>query len=98
MKDYPFNRVILDLVELLQDLKQQGYKYIVCMNSVGSVDIHFFVSEQNYEEWMAGDYSVAHTFWIMADDTEHAMKVFNDLMMFKEPSAFDFLETSESDK
>lgn len=83
MNDYPFNRVVLDIVELLQDLKAQGMEYIFSINASGSVDIWLFAGKESYKAWAESKGEKLDSWYIMPDDTTAAHMCWNDLLAYK---------------
>lgn len=83
MNDYPFNRIVLDIVALLQDLKAQGMPYLFCINSSGSVDVTLFASDASYKQWAYSDGQKLAGWYIMPDDTRMAHMCWNDLIAYK---------------
>lgn len=90
MNDYPFPRIVLDIVELLQDLKAQGMAYLFCINGSGSVDVTLFASDASYKQWADADGQKLAGWYIMPDDTRMAHMCWNDLIAYKNPDDFEF--------
>jgi len=90
MNDYPFNRIVLDIVELLQDLKTQGMAYMFSINSTGSVDVNLFESDAALKEWSNATGEKLAGWYIMPDDTRMAHMCWNDLIAYKNPDDFEF--------
>lgn len=80
--DYPFNRIVLDIVELLQDLKAQGMLFVLNLNGVGSLDVRVFENDTEYHKWLAGGYE-AKQWYVMPNDTAAAHMCWNDLIAYK---------------
>lgn len=98
MNDYPFNRVVLEIVELLQDLRAQGMAYVFSSNLTGSFDVYLFTDDAHGNAWIAREKDTLITVHVMDGDVEDALDVFNQLIAYKEPSEFDFTEKTEGDK
>jgi len=98
MNDYPFNRAVLEIVELLQDLRAQGMAFVFTINSSGSFDLYLFKSDSHRDAWIERSEDALITVHVMDGDVEDALDVFNKLIAYKEPSEFDFTEKTEGDK
>lgn len=89
INSYPFNRIILDIVELLQDLRGQGMAYIAAFNGSGSFDFSLFADKETLDKWSNSDagckdyVSLCHAY-IMHDDTVAAHVAWNDLIQYKD--------------
>ena len=83
MNDYPFNRIVLDIVELLQDLKAQGTAFLFSINGSGSVDVTLFDNDESYKQWADDDGQKLAGWYIMPDDTRMAHMCWNDLIAYK---------------
>lgn len=92
MNDYPFNRVVLEIVELLQDLKAQGMAFVFTINSTGSFDLHLFTDDAHSDDWIERSREAMIAVHVFDGDIEHALEVFNQLIAHKQPSEFDFTE------
>lgn len=55
MNDYPPERVICDIVELLQDLKNQGFISVFTQHGNGSITVDLFDSKNTYLRWIEGE-------------------------------------------
>jgi len=55
MNDYPPERIICDIVELLQDLKSQGYLAILTLHGNESIAVDLFDSKATYARWIEGE-------------------------------------------
>ena len=55
MNDYPPERIICDIVELLQDLRAQGYVNVLTMHGNGSIAVDLFDSAKTYARWIEGE-------------------------------------------
>ena len=84
MNDYPFNRIVLDIVELLQDLKAQGMAFLFSINGSGSVDVTLFDNDEAYKQWADSDGQKLAGWYIMPDDTRMAHMCWNDLQLIKD--------------
>lgn len=89
INSYPFNRIILDIVELLQDLRGQGMAYIAAFNGSGSFDFSLYADKETLDNWSnseAGskDFQALCNSYIMRDDTTAAHMAWNDLIKYKE--------------
>jgi len=85
MNDYPFNRTIIDLLDLLQDLSDyHGHVYILNVHGTGTVECDFFVTESDYKLWVSGETAIGHnTYRIKKDDCEASMRAFNELVKYR---------------
>jgi hypothetical protein len=76
MNDYPFNRIVLDIVELLQDLRVQGMACIFNLETTGGISIYLFTDRGHVARWTEnqdkellrrsfsdGDCNAAHMAW-----------------------------------
>ena len=89
MNDYSFNRIILDIIELLQDLKQQGMAFMFSINSTGSVDVTLFESDAALDEWSNADGKPIGGWYIMPEQTRMAHMCWNDLIAYKTKQEID---------
>jgi len=82
MNDYSFNRAIIDLLDLLQDLSDyHRHVYIFNIYGTGAVELDFFVTDSDYKLWVNGEQTEGHKHYrINKGDCEASMQAFNDLV------------------
>lgn len=81
MNDYPYNRIILDIVELSQELRQRGKPSIIEMHSNGGVTVAIFQSVAAKDLWIDNKIRPLIRETILEGDCEAAMNVWNQMMM-----------------
>jgi len=92
MNDYPFNRVVLEIVELLQDLRDQGMEFIFSINSIGSFDCYLFEDEEYRNRWLDNGLPPTVRASVSDGDVEAALELFNKLIEYKVVDDFDWFE------
>lgn len=91
MNDYQPERIICDIVELLQDLKTQGFVSITTLHGNGSVAIDLFDSQENYKHWIDGEKCAAYTGFVGANSdsnkcAQELLAMYNQIHDFKDLS------------
>ncbi len=81
MNDYPYNRIILDIVELSQELRQQGKPSLIGIHSSGSLSVDLFDSVANKDAWLINKCKPLISEWVHEGDCEAALNVWNQMMM-----------------
>lgn len=94
MNDYPFNRVVLEIVELLQDLKAQGMAFVFTINSTGSFDLYLFKDTAHRDAWLDGKADPHGIANVSDGDVEVALEVFNKLDEYKAEECANTLENT----
>ena len=94
INSYPFNRIILDIVELLQDLRLEDMPSIFALNGSGSADITLFVNDTLFKNWVDGmkvsdENPIMFSAYISAGDCNAAHMAWNELIKCKEADEFD---------
>jgi hypothetical protein len=85
MNDYPYNRIVLDIVELLQDLNEQGMVSMFTLNATGNIDVTLFADKSVFDAWLDDnkEFEPLVSRWIMKDDTNAAHMCWNDLIKYR---------------
>ena len=89
MNDYPPERIICDIVELLQDLKAQGYISVTTLHASGSVAVDLLDSTSAYKKWIEGANTQAYSGYVNIgiDSNKYAqdlLVMYNSLHDFKD--------------
>jgi hypothetical protein len=90
MSDYPPERIICDIVELLQDLKAQGYLIKFEEYTTGAIDVYLFANKSEHNSWLDSKcnptykrsvYSYPESNWKYAQEL---LDTYNELHDFKD--------------
>ena len=92
MNDCPFNRVVLEIVELLQDLRAQGMAFVFTLNSTGSFDCYLFTDIAHRDAWIDRSQDALITVHVIDNDVQDALDVFNKLDEYKTEERANALE------
>ena len=84
MNDYPYNRIILDIVELSQELRQHGKPSLIGIHSSGSLSVDVFDSVANKDAWLNNHCKPLISEWVHEGDCEAAIRVLQNMQMYVE--------------
>lgn len=92
MNDYPPERIICDIVEVLQDLKAQGYLVRFEEYTLGAVDVYLFENAAVHDGWMNDKCQPTYkrTVYNYGDTNEYAQKLlslYNEVHDYKDLTA-----------